>query len=247
MGMMRGPAWEEDAATFYLDNGDGNPATVIYDYKNVSGEPCNSGGLDREGVDGAELVCVCLQTAAGELQIPAPPRLLHHPRGQGQHPGAGCHRRELSAPAGGHRLGQNGAWGAHSALCTPLNEELRCSIMLLPHFPFSPLPRLRRNSLCPWLIAPSWVPLPASSAASSPSTGLSLAGGVQRVPLHMGGETGGQQGPPPTQQHPQSAKFASQHPQKPQRCRVPSSSITDISTAAPASSPQPTPILGPRG
>uniref|UniRef100_A0A674HVQ7 BRICHOS domain-containing protein n=1 Tax=Taeniopygia guttata TaxID=59729 RepID=A0A674HVQ7_TAEGU len=30
-----GAAWEEDAVTFYLDNGDGNAATVIYDYKNL--------------------------------------------------------------------------------------------------------------------------------------------------------------------------------------------------------------------
>lgn len=43
MGLQRGLAWEEDAATFYLDGGDGNPATVIYDYKNVSGEPCVAG------------------------------------------------------------------------------------------------------------------------------------------------------------------------------------------------------------
>lgn len=35
-GLGTGAAWEEDAATFYLDSGDGNAATVIYDYKNVS-------------------------------------------------------------------------------------------------------------------------------------------------------------------------------------------------------------------
>lgn len=38
MGLWREPAWEEDAATFYVDGGDGNLATVIYDYRNVSGE-----------------------------------------------------------------------------------------------------------------------------------------------------------------------------------------------------------------
>lgn len=47
MGLWRGPAWEEDAATFYLDGGDGNPATVIYDYKNVSGEACAAGGTGK--------------------------------------------------------------------------------------------------------------------------------------------------------------------------------------------------------
>lgn len=36
-GLWAGAAWEEDAATFYLDSGDGNAATVIYDYRNVSG------------------------------------------------------------------------------------------------------------------------------------------------------------------------------------------------------------------
>lgn len=47
MGLQRGLAWEEDVATFYLDGGDGNPATVIYDYKNVSGEPCVAGGTGK--------------------------------------------------------------------------------------------------------------------------------------------------------------------------------------------------------
>ncbi|XP_014166724.2 pulmonary surfactant-associated protein C [Geospiza fortis] len=33
--VLRGGSWEEDAATFYLDSGDGNAATVIYDYTNL--------------------------------------------------------------------------------------------------------------------------------------------------------------------------------------------------------------------
>lgn len=47
MGLWREPAWEEDAATFYLDGGDGNWAMVIYDYKNVSGEPCAARGTGK--------------------------------------------------------------------------------------------------------------------------------------------------------------------------------------------------------
>lgn len=43
-----GQAWEEDAASFYLDSGDGKAATVIYDYKNV-GEGL---GGTRGGGDG---------------------------------------------------------------------------------------------------------------------------------------------------------------------------------------------------
>ena len=189
MGLRRGLAWDEDAATFYLDGEDGNPATIIYDYKNVSGEPRAAPGGRGRGC-GTGLTRVCLQAAAGELQIPAPPRLLHHPHGQGQHPGAGCHRPDLPAPGGEDHpprsapVGDGGVWGApgdapgmvpHAA--PPPDEEPGCSIMpVLPRLSFCPLARLRRGWPCPWPIAPSWAPRRASSAASSPSTGLSLAG-----------------------------------------------------------------------
>lgn len=84
-GLGAGPAWEEDAATFYLDSGDGNAATVIYDYKNVSGGLWGA----RGGGDGVDLSRVRLPTAAGELQTPTASRLLRDPCGQGQHPRAG--------------------------------------------------------------------------------------------------------------------------------------------------------------
>lgn len=70
-------------------------------------------------------------------------------------------------------LGQGGRGGL-SALCSPPlmrndeEDDEEC--------PLSPLSRLRTGSPCPWLTAPSWAPRRASSAASSPSTGLSLAG-----------------------------------------------------------------------
>lgn len=47
-----GRAWEEDAATFYVDGGAGNPATVVYDYKNVSGGGREEGGGPQGGIWG---------------------------------------------------------------------------------------------------------------------------------------------------------------------------------------------------
>lgn len=168
--MWTGAAWEEDAATFYVDSGDGNAATVIYDYKNVSGGSWGS----RGGGDGMEPTRLWLQTAAGELQTPAAPRLLRDPRGQGQRPGAGHRGRDLPAPAGEDLAGAGWAWGGSAPCAAPPtmrndeDDDEEC--------PLSPLSRLRTGSPCPWLTAPSWAPRRASSAASSLSTGLSLAG-----------------------------------------------------------------------
>ncbi|KAK2513139.1 hypothetical protein Q9233_015769 [Columba guinea] len=79
MGMMRGPAWEEDAATFYLDNGDGNPATVIYDYKNLLvsyrsqlHRACYITRVDKDNIPGLDAIAESFQRRQAEEKLALP-------------------------------------------------------------------------------------------------------------------------------------------------------------------------------
>ncbi|KAK2544434.1 pulmonary surfactant-associated protein C-like [Columba livia] len=79
MGMMRGPAWEEDAATFYLDNGDGNPATVIYDYKNLLvsyrsqlHRACYITRVDKDNIPGLDAISESFQRRQAEEKLALP-------------------------------------------------------------------------------------------------------------------------------------------------------------------------------
>lgn len=95
---------KERTGTFAVRDGLNASGMVVYDYSKVRRQPRGRGrgphGAGGGGRDRTELTQVCLQTAAGRLQVLAPPRLLHHPRGQGQHPGAGHRHRDFPAPAG---------------------------------------------------------------------------------------------------------------------------------------------------
>ncbi|OPJ83945.1 pulmonary surfactant-associated protein C-like [Patagioenas fasciata monilis] len=79
MGMMRGPAWEENAATFYLDSGDGNPATVIYDYKNLLvsyrsqlHRACYITRMDKDNIPGLDTIAETFQRRQVEEKLALP-------------------------------------------------------------------------------------------------------------------------------------------------------------------------------
>lgn len=90
---------KERTGTFAVRDGLNASAMVVYDYGKVCGDRVRCGGGGRGDKD--ELNRVCLQTAAGGLQVLASPHLLCHPHGQGQHPGVGRCHRDLPASAGG--------------------------------------------------------------------------------------------------------------------------------------------------
>uniref|UniRef100_A0A8C8ACB7 Surfactant protein C n=1 Tax=Otus sunia TaxID=257818 RepID=A0A8C8ACB7_9STRI len=101
MGLWREPAWEEDAATFYVDGGDGNPATVIYDYKNLLvsyrsqlHHTCYITRMDKNNIPGLDAVTETFQ------------------------------RRQVSAghPAG-HRMGCGGARGDAVGMVAPCGSR----------------------------------------------------------------------------------------------------------------------------
>lgn len=141
---------------------------------------------------------LCVRTAAGELQVAAAPRLLRHPHGQGQHPGAGCGHPGFPAPAGELWRGRIRFWGGTGASMGA--QEAPWGRRSPPKardgdggaLRFSP--RLSRGWPCPWTTAPCWAPRRASSAASSPFTGFragwvsfGVLGGVLGVPHPRGG------------------------------------------------------------
>ena len=74
---------KERTGTFAVRDGLNASVVVVYDYSKVGGAAPGTGGSG----DRAELTPICLQTAAGQLQVLASPRLLRHPRGQGHIPG----------------------------------------------------------------------------------------------------------------------------------------------------------------
>ncbi|XP_050838718.1 pulmonary surfactant-associated protein C [Serinus canaria] len=76
-GLWAAPAWEEDAATFYLDSGDGNPATVIYDYKNLLvsyrarlHRACYVTRVDKDNIPGLDTV---VETFQRRQNVPCTP------------------------------------------------------------------------------------------------------------------------------------------------------------------------------
>ncbi|KAM6106811.1 surfactant protein C-like [Pterocles gutturalis] len=78
-GLRRGAAWGEDAATFYLDAGDRDPATVIYDYKNllVSYRSQNHGTcyvtrVDKDNIPGLDTVAESFQRRQAEQRLAVP-------------------------------------------------------------------------------------------------------------------------------------------------------------------------------
>ncbi|TRZ11968.1 hypothetical protein HGM15179_015137 [Zosterops borbonicus] len=78
-GLWAGATWEEDAATFYLDSGDGNAATVIYDYRNllVSYRPqlhraCYVTRVDKDNIPGLDTVVETFQHHQAEDTISMP-------------------------------------------------------------------------------------------------------------------------------------------------------------------------------
>lgn len=70
---------KERTGTFAVRDGLNASAVVVYDYGKVCGDRARCGGGGRGDKD--ELTRVCLQTAAGWLQVLASPRLLCHPPG----------------------------------------------------------------------------------------------------------------------------------------------------------------------
>ncbi|KAM6341679.1 surfactant protein C-like [Podargus strigoides] len=78
-GLQRGPAWEEDAATFYLDGGDGNPATVIYDYKNLLvsyrsllHRACYVTRVDKDNIPGLDTIAETFRRRQAEKRLAVP-------------------------------------------------------------------------------------------------------------------------------------------------------------------------------
>lgn len=78
-GLGTGAAWEEDAATFYLDSGDGNAATVIYDYKNLLvsyrarlHRACYVTRVDKDNIPGLDTVLRTFQSRQAEDKISVP-------------------------------------------------------------------------------------------------------------------------------------------------------------------------------
>ncbi|XP_069657461.1 surfactant protein C-like [Haliaeetus albicilla] len=79
MGLWREPAWEEDAATFYLDGGDGNWAMVIYDYKNLLvtyrsrlDHACYVTRVDKDNILGLDTVAETFQRRQAEKRLAMP-------------------------------------------------------------------------------------------------------------------------------------------------------------------------------
>ncbi|XP_014816595.1 PREDICTED: pulmonary surfactant-associated protein C-like [Calidris pugnax] len=79
MGLQRGWAWEEDVATFYLDGGDGNPATVIYDYKNLLvsfrshlHRACYVTRVDKDNIPGLDAIAETFQRRLAEKKLAVP-------------------------------------------------------------------------------------------------------------------------------------------------------------------------------
>ncbi|KAM9215853.1 surfactant protein C-like [Leptosomus discolor] len=80
MGPWRGAMWEEeDAATFYLDGGDGNPATVLYDYKKLLvsyrsqlHRACYVTRMDRDNIPGLDTVAETFQRRQAEQRLAMP-------------------------------------------------------------------------------------------------------------------------------------------------------------------------------
>ncbi|XP_054030848.1 pulmonary surfactant-associated protein C-like [Dryobates pubescens] len=79
MEMWRGPGWEEDVATFYLDGEDGNPATVIYDYKNLLASyrsqlhpSCYITPLDKDNIPGLDTIAETFQRRQAEKTLTMP-------------------------------------------------------------------------------------------------------------------------------------------------------------------------------
>ncbi|XP_053822644.1 pulmonary surfactant-associated protein C-like [Vidua chalybeata] len=77
--LWAGPAWEEDAVTFYLDSGDGNAATVIYDYKNLLvsyrarlHRACYVTRVDKDNIPGLDTVVETFQRRQAEDKISVP-------------------------------------------------------------------------------------------------------------------------------------------------------------------------------
>ncbi|XP_064256294.1 pulmonary surfactant-associated protein C [Passer domesticus] len=78
-GVWAGAAWEEDVATFYLDSGDGNAATVIYDYRNLLvsyrarlHRACYVTRVDRDNIPGLDTVLETFQRRQAEDRISVP-------------------------------------------------------------------------------------------------------------------------------------------------------------------------------
>ncbi|XP_019329446.1 PREDICTED: LOW QUALITY PROTEIN: pulmonary surfactant-associated protein C [Aptenodytes forsteri] len=83
MGLQRGLAWEEDVAAFYLDSGDGNPATVIYDYKNLLvsyrswlHRACYITHVDKDNIPGLDTIAETFQRRQERLAMPLADRSL---------------------------------------------------------------------------------------------------------------------------------------------------------------------------
>ncbi|XP_032568549.1 pulmonary surfactant-associated protein C-like [Chiroxiphia lanceolata] len=79
MGLWGGSAREEDAATFYLDSGDGNGATVIYDYRNLLvsyrsrlHRTCFVTRVDKDNIPGLDAVAETFQRRQDEQRISLP-------------------------------------------------------------------------------------------------------------------------------------------------------------------------------
>ncbi|XP_076214993.1 surfactant protein C-like isoform X1 [Aptenodytes patagonicus] len=79
MGLQRGLAWEEDVAAFYLDGGDGNPATVIYDYKNLLvsyrswlHRACYITHVDKDNIPGLDTIAETFQRRQTEERLAMP-------------------------------------------------------------------------------------------------------------------------------------------------------------------------------
>nr|XP_054506454.1 pulmonary surfactant-associated protein C-like [Agelaius phoeniceus] len=77
--VLRGRLWEEDAATFYLDSGDGNAATVIYDYRNLLvsyrarlHRACYVTRVDKDNIPGLDSVVETFQRRQAEDKISVP-------------------------------------------------------------------------------------------------------------------------------------------------------------------------------
>ncbi|XP_009070681.1 PREDICTED: pulmonary surfactant-associated protein C [Acanthisitta chloris] len=79
MGLWREPGWEEDVATFYLDSGDGDTATVIYDYKNLLVSyrshlhpACYIIRVDKDNIPGLDTVAETFQHQQAEERLSMP-------------------------------------------------------------------------------------------------------------------------------------------------------------------------------
>ncbi|XP_053944965.1 pulmonary surfactant-associated protein C-like [Cuculus canorus] len=78
-GLRRRPAWEEDVATFYLASGDGNPAMVIYDYKNLLvsyrswlHHACYITRVDKDNIPGLDTITKTFQRRQDEQRLAVP-------------------------------------------------------------------------------------------------------------------------------------------------------------------------------